>query len=315
MLKIKNIFTYFFLLSSFVLQAQLDNSIFWEIKANDDSKASYIFGTHHLYDFEFIKKNQTILDKLKQSDRMFGEIIINESDPSLIIKATLAMMMKDNSLDKLMSKEDYQATVAYVKKVTNIDIDKNFMFKKFKPMALQQIIMVSKYAQLDGDKNLEDDGDALEDMGSLSNSMDMFFQTKAKEYGAEVMALETADEQLKVLYDGYTLERQTEMLLETVYGNDEDLGELKNMNELYQSQNLEKLYSFIQKNMKENELKILLTDRNEKWIPIIDKHLKENKSLFIAVGAGHLPGQLGVLELLKNKGYIIKPVKIKISNN
>lgn len=313
MMKSKNIFIFFFLFATLSLQAQLENSIFWEIKSDSSSKPSYIFGTHHLYDFEFVKNSAVILSKLEKSDIMFGEIVIDENDPSLIMKAALAMMMTNNSLDKLMSAEDYQATVDYCREVADIDISKNIMFNKLKPIAIQQIIMVAKYANMEKANGKTPSNSNIEDMNSLGDSMDAFFQQKAKGYKKEVKGLETVDYQLKALYDGYTLERQTEILLEMVYGEDESLEELKNMNELYQAQNLEKLYKFTKKSMRDEELKVLLTDRNENWMPIINKHIQKGKSLFIAVGAGHLPGELGILNLLKEKGYTIKPIKIEIN--
>lgn len=303
MFKLKAIFVSFFLLSTFTLQAQLDNSIFWEIRADSSSKPSYIFGTHHLYNFDFIKKNNDILDKIKKADIMFGEVVIDENDPSLIIKATLATMMPNNSLDNLMSEEDYQATSKYFKETVGFDIKR---FNKLKPIAIQQTLLVAKYANMQKEK-VSSHNNSLKDMNALSSSMDAFFQNKAKEYKKEVLGLETVDYQLKTLYDSYTLERQTEILLEMVYGGNES------MEELYEAQNLEALYQLTKKNTTSDELKMLLTNRNENWIPVIDKYLKKQQSLFIAVGAGHLPGELGVLKLLQNKGYNIRPIIIEIN--
>jgi uncharacterized protein YbaP (TraB family) len=51
----------------------------------------------------------------------------------------------------------------------------------------------------------------------------------------------------------------------------------------------------------------LLFERNIKWIPQIDSMINKN-ICFIAVGAGHLPGEEGLIQLLQNKGYTVKPV-------
>jgi uncharacterized protein YbaP (TraB family) len=48
--------------------------------------------------------------------------------------------------------------------------------------------------------------------------------------------------------------------------------------------------------------------RNKNWIPVIESQIKVN-STFIAVGAAHLPGENGVINLLKMKGYTVEPVK------
>jgi uncharacterized protein YbaP (TraB family) len=57
-----------------------------------------------------------------------------------------------------------------------------------------------------------------------------------------------------------------------------------------------------------NYLELLLYGRNRKWVHSLNTLLPE-KSLLIAVGAGHLPGEHGVINLLKEKGYTLSPVK------
>lgn len=56
---------------------------------------------------------------------------------------------------------------------------------------------------------------------------------------------------------------------------------------------------------------ILLYNRNENWVSKL-KGLMTDKSLLIAVGAGHLPGERGVINLLKKAGYTLTPVDNKL---
>ena len=53
----------------------------------------------------------------------------------------------------------------------------------------------------------------------------------------------------------------------------------------------------------------LLDDRNRAWIPQLEKSMS-GKSVFIAVGAGHLGGKSGVIRLLTAKGYKLKPIRL-----
>jgi uncharacterized protein YbaP (TraB family) len=53
---------------------------------------------------------------------------------------------------------------------------------------------------------------------------------------------------------------------------------------------------------------ILLDERNKSWIPQIEEAMK-SKPVFVAVGAGHLAGEYGVINLLKNAGYTVEPIK------
>lgn len=51
----------------------------------------------------------------------------------------------------------------------------------------------------------------------------------------------------------------------------------------------------------------LLTSHNERWIPRMTRHLKSG-GVFVAVGAAHLPGETGVLNLLEKAGYSVTRV-------
>ncbi|HEX2607399.1 MAG TPA: TraB/GumN family protein, partial [Flavisolibacter sp.] len=53
---------------------------------------------------------------------------------------------------------------------------------------------------------------------------------------------------------------------------------------------------------------LLLYNRNANWAKKLDGLLEQN-SLVVAVGAGHLPGEKGVISLLRKAGYKVEPVK------
>ena len=53
---------------------------------------------------------------------------------------------------------------------------------------------------------------------------------------------------------------------------------------------------------------MLIVNRNRNWIPIMGKMMRE-KMTFFAVGAGHLGGAKGVVNLLRQEGYTIRPLK------
>ena len=47
----------------------------------------------------------------------------------------------------------------------------------------------------------------------------------------------------------------------------------------------------------------LLDERNRSWIPQIDQFLKQDEDILVVVGAAHLVGKEGVIELLNARGY------------
>ena len=55
---------------------------------------------------------------------------------------------------------------------------------------------------------------------------------------------------------------------------------------------------------------ILLNNRNYNWVEKLKK-LMPGKSLVVAVGAGHLPGDKGVINLLRKAGFTVTPIANK----
>lgn len=277
------------------------NSIFWEVSGKDLSKPSYLFGTHHLYAYDFIKKNTSIHQALQNADAVVGEIIINENDLGMMIKLTNAMLMKDQTLDKLMNSQDLEATDKCLRELLGINV---MYLKNLKPISLYHLIMVGRYMKNHKKETLPQ---------QMGNSMDIYFQQKARELKKEVQGLETVDDQLKILYDGYPLERQVELLKEMVYDKDSlSTKEVVELTHLYEKQDLSGLFELMNQNAKPEELKLLLDQRNLKWMPQIETQLIKGRSIFVAVGAGHLPGENGILSQLHKRGYTLKPVKIVV---
>ena len=52
----------------------------------------------------------------------------------------------------------------------------------------------------------------------------------------------------------------------------------------------------------------LIYDRNRSWVEKLDKMIPERAAL-VCVGAGHLPGDQGLLQLLRNRGYTVEPMQ------
>ena len=50
-------------------------------------------------------------------------------------------------------------------------------------------------------------------------------------------------------------------------------------------------------------LEILLVDRNQNWIPVIEEKLAGDKNVMFIVGAAHLVGEGSVVQLLEDKGH------------
>jgi uncharacterized protein YbaP (TraB family) len=86
------------------------------------------------------------------------------------------------------------------------------------------------------------------------------------------------------------------------------------MMKAYKSQDLEKLEALMMKTDMGvgNFTDVLLYNRNRNWVVKL-KELMSQKSLLVAVGAGHLPGNKGVINLLRKAGYTVTPMENKMS--
>ena len=93
-----------------------------------------------------------------------------------------------------------------------------------------------------------------------------------------------------------------------------DSKEMKEMLQAYNEQDLAKLEAMLLKTDAgiSSFTDILLYNRNRTWVQKL-KELMKNKALVIAVGAGHLPGDQGVIQLLRKEGYKVDPVDNKLS--
>jgi uncharacterized protein YbaP (TraB family) len=47
-----------------------------------------------------------------------------------------------------------------------------------------------------------------------------------------------------------------------------------------------------------------------KFVKILIKSYIKKVTAFIGVGAGHLGGQMGLIQLLKNEGYTVDPIRM-----
>jgi uncharacterized protein YbaP (TraB family) len=276
-------FVFFFLLISNVIFAQ-DKGLLFEISGNNLQKPSYIFGTMHLLcegDFEM---SEEMISKILSSEILAMEMDLD--DPTMAFKMMGKMKMKgDMSLSDLMPKARYDSLKSYLKDSLNLP---PMMFQKTKPFLIYSLILT----KLLPCKTL-----------MLENEIMKIGK------GKKVVGLETLDFQMGLM-DKMSYQLQADYLLETLSDKKKSILEFQEMAEAYKKRDLEILLKSIdaEKGMMADFENEMLHKRNMAWIPEIKKLISE-KTTFIAVGAGHLGGQKGVLQLLKNEEYTLKVIE------
>ncbi|TBO43186.1 TraB/GumN family protein [Pedobacter kyonggii] len=280
-----------FLGFSITLSAQTKkatNSLLWEISGNGLKKPSYLFGTHHLIGAKFADTMKVLQEKFKSTDAVVGEIVMDSTTQT---KMAPFLVMKNNTLDSLLTKSEYKEVEDYFKsKQPGFELKQ---LNNFKP-AMVAIMMM-----------LFESPDMLKDVGE---GMDDSFQKYAKKNGKSLYGLETAEYQGALLFDS-DLQKQKKALLKSIREVGKSKQKMEELKTYYITQDIDKLTELFKNQDEENKefMTELLKNRNKRWLAQLPA-LMENQSLFIAVGAGHLVGTEGLIKGLQLKGYILKPV-------
>jgi len=147
--------------------------------------------------------------------------------------------------------------------------------------------------------------EVIPDVANMT-TVDKYMQTLGQSKGKSIGELETADYQMELLY-GDSLEEQADALLEMI-GHGDSKGLLQQLTDAYKSQNLDTLWAIFQEQMTGYEYDAIVKVRNLNWEKQMKEILPKQTTLFV-VGAGHLPGEYGMINLLREAGYKVKPVK------
>lgn len=273
-------------LSIFSITAQnLENSTLWKIEGNGLEKPSYLFGTIH------ITCNATLEDDVKKALDETTQIVmeLDMDDPSMQMKMMKSIYFKDGkTLKDFVSEEDYKSIDSLF--INNIGMPVK-MLEKVKPFFLSSMFFPKM-------------------LDCPMQSFELELTKIAKEQEEEIYGLETLEEQIQV-FDDIPLEDQYADLVRMAKDNLEyDKETFSKMLKLYEEENITAILDMMDddtnKTVSEHQ-DVLLKQRNENWISKIEEYAKEQPTFF-GVGAGHLPGKNGVIQLLRNAGYTVEAV-------
>jgi uncharacterized protein YbaP (TraB family) len=192
----------------------------------------------------------------------------------------------------------------YMDKLLGANLDNPILksqMGKMTPMALSTQLQLVQYMKLTPKFN-------------PMKLIDAHFQNVAKKAGKLVAGLETVDFQIETLYRGATIERQKQQLLCMVDNSEYYALQMKELSAAFFSQDMQALLDITEEKMGNlcdstpEEEEALIYGRNAAWAEKMPTMMDMASTLFV-VGAAHLPGEKGVLELLKTKGYTVEAVK------
>lgn len=280
--------------------------LLYKVTGGSLKKPSYIVGTFHLAPASFADSIAGMREAMAQTEQVCGELDMQQAmSAGESQKMVQAMMLPDGkTLKELLSAEELGRLNAFMAKLIGTDMTNPLVEQQMGRMSPQTLttqftmLMYMKHASGFNPQSL----------------IDNYFQQEAIKDGKQVKGLETVDFQIRTHFQGMPLERQKQLLMCLVDNADFYDGETQRLAEAYFAQDLAKVKALIEE--KQNnacdstpaETEAMFDNRNADWLTKMPAIMAEKATLFV-VGAGHLPGDKGVLSLLRGAGYSVEAVK------
>ena len=292
-----------FALTSMTASAQL----LYKISGNDLEKPSYIIGTHHLINVGFVNQISGVTEALTETDQVYGELVWDAMTNTDSLKAVQNAMTlpAGKTIKDYLTPDEYKRLDAFMVAKMGTGLSNPMVAAKMgnmTPMALvtqfQLLLYMTKH------------------MGEFdpSSTFDQYFQAQAKKNGLPCGGLETVQKQIDVLYKSKPMSRQVEELMCFIDNENFNSQMMEDLTSAFYAQNLETLKQVMDRKLggkcdsTPEEEDQLIYNRNADWVAKMP-NIMASKPTFFAVGAAHLPGDKGVLQLLRNAGYTIEGVR------
>ncbi len=272
-----------------VKKTSANNTLLWRISGKNIVQPSYLFGTMHMLCADDIDLSDSLVNAIRKADNVYLELDMDNVF-EMMAAMTKMKMRNDTTLSDLLSKEEYEKVKNYFKE--NSSLIPFSMLETYKPLLAASMIMEQQ-------------------AGNCGNmiSMEQLIMKEAKKNDVGIKGMETMEYQMSI-FDSIPYGFQARQLVKMVEGgNKNEATEMETLTKAYRDQQLDKMEELTKNEDMgiKNFADMLLYNRNANWAKKLDG-LMPGKSLVVAVGAGHLPGDKGVINLLRKAGYKVEPV-------
>ena len=275
-------------------QAQL----LWKVSGNGLERPSYILGSYHL-------APASMLDEIPGMDQAFEgcDVVVGElkkedmmNPNGLMGLASMMMAPADSTLDKLYTPEQYKVIEQVFNKYCGTMGLSLGMMSRLKPEAINLLITLMRVGSME-----------------MSNTdlIDIGAQERGSQLGRATMGFETLEEQAKLLFSD-PIADQAKSLLKACEEDDVQDEQAQALKDAYMSQDMNRMEALFteaaEDGWDEDKMDSMVTRRNRNWVGKLVMMMPEQACL-VCVGAAHLFGNQGVLQLLRNEGYTVEPMK------
>ena len=263
-------------------QVPTENALLWEISGKNLHKSSYLYGTIHVICPDDLNISTKTKNAFNKTEQLYLELDLDDPDLSAKMQRSMA---SNTHLKNLLKSNDYAQLESFFKDRTGYSIDILGMIKPF-------YLLSYTYSPMIG--------------CSQPISVEKSFVEMAYKQNKSILGLETLEDQLAV-FGKISQQKQANMLLEYIKDFEKMQESFQIMLKEYKEENLNALVKSSANAYSDRYEHLLLDKRNRRWVKKIPK-ISNKKSTFYAVGAAHLAGEKGIINLLRKKGYTVTAV-------
>ncbi|MBL7746548.1 MAG: TraB/GumN family protein, partial [Chitinophagaceae bacterium] len=263
-------------------------TLLWKIERSDLKKPSFLFGTMHLQDKRLFNLGDSFYHYFEKAEGFAIEVNFNEYIDSLLGRTF-------NSVEEEQLNDGEEGIVD-----VKIDTASNI---EMPPPPPQEELKSNKYFKKYFRKIRNERARRLLVYGEMPTILDAYLYGMAMKQGKWLGAVEEVKDQLNLM-DEFGKDVDEDDMNET---EEKMMFTLDNMIKIYLNKDLDKIEQYAVNGSSSRMKAAIFTNRNVKMAHSIDS-LSHSRSMFYAVGAAHLPGDSGVIKLLRAQGYTVTPV-------
>ena len=259
-------------------------SVLWRVSGRDIQSPSYVYGTIHIQDSRVFAFDSTVWHCFNSCEALAVEVLLDRLDYSVVREQML--LPQGQSVAKMLSKEDFAILDSLCKAKMGVGA---IFLSNMKPFFLSSAL---QQADLPKEEPL---------------ALDLFFLQQARNRGMYCYGLEEYMDQIKAT-DAISIDDQLKILRQTLHETADVAASFDSLVLAYLAFDMTMISKMLtDTTLPDNFDKVLVEKRNKTMYKGFRKIAKKQR-VFCAVGAAHLPGDKGLIGLLRKKGYTVEPV-------
>jgi uncharacterized protein len=262
----------------------MKNTVLWQISPpGAKAPVSYLFGTIHLADQQAFTWYDTAVQHLEQCSCFAAEFDFDDISQASLGAAT--QLPENQTLETLLRPGVWKKLKQFAS--TRLGLEPDHILHMH-PFLLSNALTATMSAS------------------DAAQPLDQALWLHARSKGIATTGVENFEEQVEIL-KAISLTEHLKQLTWLVKNFKRQGKRLRKMLNRYAAADIRKLYDSARRDVR-GMRRLLLYDRNRIMADRIAAMAGE-QATFVAVGAGHLAGEKGVLRRLKKAGFKVKPVK------